>query len=41
VDIVHPDERSIQAIGPSLMDHRRRAQVTAAAYAQGRAMASG
>jgi NTE family protein len=41
VSTVTPDVASVQAIGPSLMDHRRRDAVAAAGYAQGRLMASG
>jgi NTE family protein len=40
VTIVHPDEATIDAIGPSLMDHRRRDQVATAGYAQGRRLAT-
>jgi NTE family protein len=41
VTTVVPDDASVAAIGPSLMDHRRRDAVAAAGYAQGRAMAPG
>jgi NTE family protein len=40
VTVVHPDEASIEAIGPSLMDRRRRDPVAAAGYAQGRKLAT-
>jgi NTE family protein len=36
VTTLAPDTDSAQAIGPSLMDHRRREAVAAAGYAQGR-----
>jgi NTE family protein len=36
VQIVSPDEGSVDAIGPNLMDPRRRRQVIAAGFAQGR-----
>jgi NTE family protein len=41
VRIVAPDAATVDAIGPSLFDARRRAGVEAAAYRQGRALASG
>src|SRR5215218_2930508 len=40
VRIVAPDAASVGAIGPNLFDARRRAAVEAAAYRQGRALAS-
>jgi NTE family protein len=40
VRIVAPDAATVDAIGPNLFDARRRAQVEAAGYAQGRALAS-
>jgi NTE family protein len=40
VRIVAPDEATVDAIGPNLFDARRRAGVEAAAYRQGRALAS-
>jgi NTE family protein len=40
VRTVVPDGATVAAIGPNLMDHRRRDAVAAAGYAQGRAMAS-
>jgi NTE family protein len=40
VRIVAPDAASVEAIGPNLFDARRRAAVEAAAYRQGRALAS-
>jgi NTE family protein len=36
VTTIAPDESSVRAIGPSLMDYRRREAVAAAGYAQGR-----
>jgi NTE family protein len=39
VRIVSPDARTVDAIGPNLFDARRRAQVEAAGYRQGRALA--
>jgi NTE family protein len=39
VRVLRPDARSIAAIGPNLMDPRRRDAVLAAGYAQGRAAA--
>jgi NTE family protein len=39
VEIVGPDEASNRAMGPNLMDSGPRAEVLAAGYAQGRAMA--
>jgi NTE family protein len=36
VTVIRPDDASVRAIGPSLMDGRRRAAVLAAGYAQGR-----
>jgi NTE family protein len=39
VDIVSPDERSLEAIGPNLMDSRPRKGVIAAGLAQGRRLA--
>ena len=39
VTIVEPDAATVEAIGPSLFDARRRAAVEAAGYAQGRALA--
>jgi NTE family protein len=39
VRIVAPDDATVDAIGPNLFDARRRAQVEAAAYKQGRALA--
>ena len=41
VRIVSPDEGSIDAIGPNLMDGRRRREVIAAGVAQGRRLGSG
>jgi NTE family protein len=41
VRIVAPDGEAVAAIGPNLFDARRRAAVEAAAYRQGRALASG
>ena len=38
--IVAPDAATVEAIGPNLFDQRRRPQVEAAGYAQGRALAS-
>ena len=38
--IVAPDAATVEAIGPNLFDPRRRPQVEAAGYAQGRALAS-
>ena len=40
VRIVAPDADTVGAIGPNLFDRRRRPQVEAAGYAQGRALAS-
>ena len=40
VRIVAPDAATVQAIGPSLFDVRRRARVERAAYRQGRALGS-
>ncbi len=40
VELVAPDEATIEAFGPSLMDHRRREPVAAAGYRQGRRMAT-
>jgi NTE family protein len=40
VRIVAPDAATVEAIGPNLFDRRRREQVEAAGYAQGRALAS-
>jgi NTE family protein len=40
VRIVAPDAETVRAIGPNLFDARRRPQVEAAGYAQGRALAS-
>jgi NTE family protein len=40
VSRVAPDAAAVQAIGPSLMDQRRRAAVAAAGYAQGRRLAT-
>ena len=40
VRILAPDAASVEAIGPKLFDARRRAAVEAAAYRQGRALAS-
>jgi NTE family protein len=40
VRIVAPDSATVDAIGPNLFDGRRRAQVEAAGYRQGRALAS-
>jgi len=39
VTTVSPDEASLAAIGPNLMDRRPRSQVIAAGLAQGRALA--
>jgi NTE family protein len=39
VQIVSPDEGSVDAIGPNLMDGRRRRQAIAAGVAQGRRLA--
>jgi NTE family protein len=36
VTTIAPDDASVQAIGPSVMDARRRHAVAAAGYAQGR-----
>jgi NTE family protein len=41
VETVAPDEDSLEAIGPSLMNARRREQVIAAGVAQGRRIAAG
>jgi NTE family protein len=41
VDLVSPDEGSLAAIGPNLMDSRPRKRVIAAGVAQGRRLASG
>ena len=40
VEIVAPDAATVHAIGPNLFDARRRPEVEAAGYAQGRAMAA-
>ena len=40
VQIVSPDDGSVDAIGPNLMDPRRRSQVIAAGVAQGRRLAA-
>jgi NTE family protein len=40
VRIVAPDAATVRAIGPNLFDARRRPEVEAAGYAQGRALAS-
>jgi hypothetical protein len=40
VRIVAPDGPSVAAIGPNLLDARRRAAVEGAGYRQGRALAS-
>ena len=40
VQIVSPDEGSVEAIGPNLMDRQRRPEVIAAGVAQGRRLAS-
>jgi hypothetical protein len=40
VRIVGPDGPSVAAIGPNLLDARRRAAVEGAGYRQGRALAS-
>jgi NTE family protein len=40
VQIVSPDDGSVDAIGPNLMDPRRRAEVIAAGVAQGRRLAA-
>ena len=36
---MEPDAATVEAMGPSLFDARRRAAVEAAGYAQGRALA--
>ena len=41
VRTVVPDEASLAAIGPDLMNPRRRAAVAAAGYAQGRHLSAG
>ena len=41
VRVVAPDARTVVAIGPNLFDARRRPEVEAAGYAQGRALARG
>jgi NTE family protein len=40
VELVDPDERTIEAFGRNLMDARRRDRVAAAGYAQGRRLAT-
>jgi NTE family protein len=40
VQIVSPDEGSVEAIGPNLMDRQRRPEVIAAGVAQGRRLAA-
>jgi NTE family protein len=41
VAVVAPDAATVAAIGPNLFDARRRGEVEAAGYAQGRALAAG